>query len=176
MGNLAIDGHRRRRRPPRPRSKPSLLTRPDQHSNCGGSIAAGSMRIKDRPWAWQKVRDPVPLLPGRAQQPLPPVGRRAFQSRGLGNAHPVAKLDRTISDQLAEIGVRPDQIEYIGISHFHGDHTGQATQFPQGQAADRCRRSRRAQKLDRRPRGAAPPHIQPWLDGTAPVEALVGRP
>ncbi len=39
-------------------------------------------------------------------------------------------LRRTILDQLATIGVRPDRIEMIGISHYHGDHTGQAASFP----------------------------------------------
>ena len=36
----------------------------------------------------------------------------------------------TIVDQLARIGVKPEQIELLGISHLHGDHTGQAASFP----------------------------------------------
>jgi glyoxylase-like metal-dependent hydrolase (beta-lactamase superfamily II) len=39
-------------------------------------------------------------------------------------------LKRSLLDQLKEIGVTPDQIELIGISHFHADHTGQAKHFP----------------------------------------------
>lgn len=38
---------------------------------------------------------------------------------------------RSIVDQLRELGVRPEQIEFIGISHWHFDHTGQARHFPQ---------------------------------------------
>src|ERR1044071_692469 len=30
-----------------------------------------------------------------------------------------------IVERLAEVKVRPDQVKYVGISHFHGDHTGQ---------------------------------------------------
>jgi N-acyl homoserine lactone hydrolase len=41
------------------------------------------------------------------------------------------RLRRSLVDQLAEIGVRPEQIEFIGISHWHYDHTGQAARFPQ---------------------------------------------
>jgi glyoxylase-like metal-dependent hydrolase (beta-lactamase superfamily II) len=36
----------------------------------------------------------------------------------------------SIVDQLAKIGVKPEQINYVGISHFHGDHTGQVGSFP----------------------------------------------
>ncbi len=46
------------------------------------------------------------------------------------NAAQTISLKRTIVDQLRQIGVRPEQIELIGISHFHGDHTGQAARFP----------------------------------------------
>lgn len=35
-------------------------------------------------------------------------------------------LDRSIVDQLAEIGVRPEQVTRLGVSHDHGDHIGQA--------------------------------------------------
>jgi len=37
----------------------------------------------------------------------------------------------SLVDQLAKIGVKPEQIKYVGISHYHGDHTGQAASFPQ---------------------------------------------
>ena len=39
-------------------------------------------------------------------------------------------LRASIADQLARIGVRPEQIAMIGISHYHGDHIGQAKEFP----------------------------------------------
>ncbi|MBX3595543.1 N-acyl homoserine lactonase family protein [Sphingomonas sp.] len=39
-------------------------------------------------------------------------------------------LDRTIEAQLAQIGVKPAQVVYLGISHYHDDHTGQAAAFP----------------------------------------------
>jgi len=41
-----------------------------------------------------------------------------------------ATLSVTIVDQLAKLGVKPDQISIIGISHEHFDHTGQAGDFP----------------------------------------------
>jgi N-acyl homoserine lactone hydrolase len=36
----------------------------------------------------------------------------------------------SIVDQLAKIDVKPDQIKYVGISHYHADHTGQVASFP----------------------------------------------
>ena len=33
--------------------------------------------------------------------------------------------------QLAQVGVKPEQIKYVGISHYHQDHTGQVASFPQ---------------------------------------------
>lgn len=34
-------------------------------------------------------------------------------------------------DQLAQLQIKPEQIDYVGISHYHGDHTGQAAAFAQ---------------------------------------------
>ena len=34
-------------------------------------------------------------------------------------------------DYLAQAKVKPEQIKYVGISHFHGDHTGQLNAFTQ---------------------------------------------
>src|SRR5712675_1753813 len=31
----------------------------------------------------------------------------------------------SLADQLAQLKVTPDQVKYVGISHFHADHTGQ---------------------------------------------------
>jgi N-acyl homoserine lactone hydrolase len=34
-----------------------------------------------------------------------------------------------IADRLKEVGVSPAQVKFVGISHFHGDHTGQLNPF-----------------------------------------------
>jgi glyoxylase-like metal-dependent hydrolase (beta-lactamase superfamily II) len=36
----------------------------------------------------------------------------------------------SLVDQLAKADVKPDQIKYVGISHYHADHTGQIDSFP----------------------------------------------
>jgi N-acyl homoserine lactone hydrolase len=43
----------------------------------------------------------------------------------------------TLIEQLARLSVKPEQILIIGISHFHFDHTGQASYFPKGAPLDR---------------------------------------
>src|SRR5687768_16993404 len=125
---------------------------------------------KARPWPWQRVPTPTPCyLIGNGARYL--LWDTCVSRRALGNAHPVIKLDRTITDQLGQIGIRPEQIEFIGISHYHGDHTGQATQFPKAKLligeGDLA-----ALKSPTPPGGSARTHIQPWIDGTAPVVAL----
>jgi glyoxylase-like metal-dependent hydrolase (beta-lactamase superfamily II) len=34
-----------------------------------------------------------------------------------------------IVERLAELKVKPEQVKYVGISHYHGDHTGQLAPF-----------------------------------------------
>ena len=38
-------------------------------------------------------------------------------------------LDKTLTDQLAEIGLKPDDISRVAISHTHGDHIGNVGLF-----------------------------------------------
>jgi|SRR5581483_256296 len=37
----------------------------------------------------------------------------------------------SLTDLIGQLKVAPAQVKYVGISHYHGDHTGQASQFPQ---------------------------------------------
>jgi glyoxylase-like metal-dependent hydrolase (beta-lactamase superfamily II) len=75
-------------------------------------------------------------------------------------------------DLLAQLKVTPDQIKYVGISHYHGDHTGQVSAFP------------RATLLigkgdwdvinDPKAAGANPDRFASWISGGAKVEPLAG--
>jgi glyoxylase-like metal-dependent hydrolase (beta-lactamase superfamily II) len=42
----------------------------------------------------------------------------------------VYHLDKTISGQLSAVGLKPDDIQYVAISHTHGDHIGNVALFP----------------------------------------------
>ena len=41
----------------------------------------------------------------------------------------VYHLDKTISSQLAQIGLKPADIDYVVVSHTHGDHIGNVGLF-----------------------------------------------
>ena len=125
---------------------------------------------RKKPWPWQQVATPCPcfLIAHGDRYMLWDAG---ISARALTMNNPRYKLERTISDQLKDIGVKPEQVEFVGISHFHGDHTGQASQFPQATLLI-GEGDLDVLKRDPPPPGAAPPHIKPWLDGTSKVEAL----
>ncbi len=41
-----------------------------------------------------------------------------------------ATVGPTLVEQLAALGIKPDDIDVVGISHFHSDHVGQLPDFP----------------------------------------------
>jgi glyoxylase-like metal-dependent hydrolase (beta-lactamase superfamily II) len=95
----------------------------------------------------------------------------ALVGRDFSNAAQTLRVRRSLVDQLAQLGVRPEQIALIGISHWHFDHVGQARHFPQA----RLLIGRGDLELLR----ATPPvdedsarGLAPWLSGTGRVEAL----
>ncbi|MFL9842754.1 N-acyl homoserine lactonase family protein [Sphingomonas sp. ST-64] len=79
------------------------------------------------------------------------------------------RMTTTLRDQLRTIGVKPDQIRYVGISHYHDDHTGQARDFPGAtlligaQDWEAIRTVRPQSERDR---------FQPWIGGGAKVEPV----
>lgn len=50
------------------------------------------------------------------------------QDKDLGEL--TVKEDKTIAEQLQQLGLKPADIDIVGISHMHSDHTGQASEFP----------------------------------------------
>ena len=42
-------------------------------------------------------------------------------------------MQQTLTTQLSDLGIAPDDIDFMAISHSHFDHTGQADQFPNSQ-------------------------------------------
>ncbi len=54
----------------------------------------------------------------------------SFKGKSVDRGDAVVSLNKTIPDQLAVLGLKPADIDVVGISHMHGDHTGQAADFP----------------------------------------------
>ena len=79
----------------------------------------------------------------------------------------------SIVDQLAQLKVKPEQIKYVGISHYHGDHTGQVGFVPAGDAADRQGRLGRADRA--RSRRAREPCAVRATGSAAPARSSRSR-
>ena len=78
-------------------------------------------------------------------------------------------LKDRVTDQLKRIGVAPSSINYVGISHYHDDHTGQAADFP---GATLLIGTGDWEAIKGRPETAA--RFTPWIRGGAKVDP-VGR-
>jgi N-acyl homoserine lactone hydrolase len=77
----------------------------------------------------------------------------------------------SVVDLLAKIDVKPEQIKYVGISHYHADHTGQVASFPKatvliGQGDwDAITSPKPAQGVNFKP-------FEAWIKGESKVEPL----
>lgn len=90
----------------------------------------------------------------------------------VGNPQGGASLSVSIRDQLARIGVRPEQIGTIGVSHYHSDHLGQAAEFPHAKlviGAEDLAALRAGPGMFREP-----DQVRPWLDGASELVEVDG--
>jgi N-acyl homoserine lactone hydrolase len=76
-------------------------------------------------------------------------------------------LKERVTAQLKRIGLAPSAITYVGISHYHNDHTGQAADFP---GATLLIGSGDWDAIKGRPETAA--RFTPWISGGAKVEPV----
>jgi N-acyl homoserine lactone hydrolase len=93
---------------------------------------------------------------------------------GFGKGAGATAPKETIPEQLAKHELKPENVKYVGISHYHGDHVGQVELFPQstlliGKAdwevlTDPAKKSPMAN----------PATFTPWISGGAKVEPVSG--
>lgn len=82
-------------------------------------------------------------------------------------------------DQLARIGVKPEAVEFVGISHHHGDHTGQLAAFPKATLLigrgdwDDVRPEAAPEGTDAKAHAARRAPFAPWTSGGGKVEPLM---
>ncbi len=80
----------------------------------------------------------------------------------------------TMPEQLAKLELKPDNIKYLGISHYHGDHVGQADLFPKSTLLigkgdwEVLTDPAKATPM------ANPATFAPWIKGGAKVEPVTG--
>ncbi len=97
-------------------------------------------------------------------------GELAGKSQQAGSL--TMSLSSRLTDQLARIGIRPEQIGILGISHYHFDHVGQASDFPQA----RLLIGREDVEIFRTVSDSMvqPDRIRPWLDGQRELVEVSG--
>ena len=77
----------------------------------------------------------------------------------------------SLVDLLGQLNLKPEQIKYVGISHFHADHTGQVGSFPNATLLigkgdwDAITAPKPAQGVNFKP-------FEHWIKGEGKVEAL----
>ncbi|MBA2965455.1 MULTISPECIES: N-acyl homoserine lactonase family protein [Ramlibacter] len=75
----------------------------------------------------------------------------------------------SLADQLGQLKIRPEQVKYVGISHFHADHTGQLGALP-GATLLIGDREWAALTAPKPMAGANVDAFKPWISGGAKVE------
>lgn len=83
------------------------------------------------------------------------------------------KLNRTLVDQLSQINIKPDDIDMIGISHYHFDHTGQAAGFPKATLLIGDN-DLAVLKQTSPPADINTKALSPWLEGNSSIESVSG--
>ncbi len=74
-----------------------------------------------------------------------------------------------LAEQLAKVGVKPEQVKFIGISHYHPDHTGGAAAFP---SATLIIGKADWELLQNPPKGVNTAPLKHWLSGGGKVEPI----
>lgn len=83
------------------------------------------------------------------------------------NAAPKAR----VVDQLAQLGIKPEQVRYVGISHYHPDHTGQVGSLPQATLLI-GKGDWEVLSSAQPPANAPTAPFRHWLDGTGKLETV----
>lgn len=83
------------------------------------------------------------------------------------------RLNRTLVDQLSQINIKPDDIDMVGISHYHFDHTGQAVGFPNAKLLI-GKDDLAVLKQTPTPDDINTKVLSPWLEGNAVIEPVSG--
>jgi len=76
----------------------------------------------------------------------------------------------SVVDLLAQLQLKPEQIKFVGISHYHADHTGQVASFPQ--ATLLIGTGDWNNVISPKPVGANPAFFTPWISGGSKVETV----
>jgi glyoxylase-like metal-dependent hydrolase (beta-lactamase superfamily II) len=77
----------------------------------------------------------------------------------------------SLVEQLAQLKLTPEQIKYVGISHYHGDHIGQAGSFPDAMLMI-GKADWDALTAEKPAQGVNPAPLAHWISGGGKSEAV----
>jgi glyoxylase-like metal-dependent hydrolase (beta-lactamase superfamily II) len=77
----------------------------------------------------------------------------------------------SLVEQLAQLKLTPEQIKFVGISHYHGDHIGQAASFP-GATLLIGKGDWDALTAEKPAQGVNPAPVAHWISGGGKSEAV----
>ncbi|HEY4030613.1 MAG TPA: N-acyl homoserine lactonase family protein [Caulobacteraceae bacterium] len=101
------------------------------------------------------------------------LGAEMLHKPTVRNSGSVAVLDHTLPEQLAELGLKPDDVSILGLSHIHYDHVGQAAAFPTARLVLGEQDWARITAMPPAP-GLEPYRLAPWISGGAPKQLVTG--
>jgi N-acyl homoserine lactone hydrolase len=90
-----------------------------------------------------------------------------------GSAPAPTAPSSSLVQQLAQLHLTPEQITFVGISHYHGDHVGQVASFPQATLLIGKGDWEALNEPMPNP-GIDPKNFAHWISGGGKVEPLIG--
>ncbi len=99
---------------------------------------------------------------------------------GFGKGAGATAPKETIPEMLAKLELKPDNIKYVGISHYHGDHVGQVDLFPKSTLLigkgdwEALTDAAKAPPTANPAAMANPATFAPWIKGGSKVEPVSG--
>jgi N-acyl homoserine lactone hydrolase len=90
-----------------------------------------------------------------------------------GSAAAPTAPSSSLVEQLAQLHLTPQQVSFVGISHYHGDHVGQVASFPQATLLIGKGDWEALNNPTPNP-GVNPANFAHWISGGGKVEPLAG--
>jgi N-acyl homoserine lactone hydrolase len=90
-----------------------------------------------------------------------------------GSAPAPTAPSSSLVEQLARLHLNPQQITFVGISHYHGDHVGQVASFPQATLLI-GKGDWEALNAPTPNPGVNPANFSHWISGGGKVEPVIG--
>jgi glyoxylase-like metal-dependent hydrolase (beta-lactamase superfamily II) len=154
----------------------TVAVRPRQPQGAGPGPLRRAATLADRRWT-----EPLPILAWLIEHPDGPIvvdtgeTARALEPGYFTRWNPYFKLGvrewqepgDEIGPQLERLGVAPDEVRTVILTHLHTDHAGGLAHFPRSEILVSATELRLAAGLMGKARGYLPQHRPSWFAPTA---------